>query len=370
MPSNGSDQNRGFKSFEDLECDNIPKRERCNNASGYSEKQVVDSKNPSISIRDNGRTLVLGAKVVPENKRSIAHVASPKNQDDTSSDSPVSLDIEKIDMLLDSATESSSENTIKKGAFFGRKDLTSIVIPKGMKTGKRAFYNGYNVKSIPEKKKISDSIDRTNITPKTKSLKKNPNAVDKEAAPVVPVGTKTIGKNAFAWRSNLTSAVIPEGVTRIGESAFRGCGKLTAVVIPKSVKIIGANAFRSCPQLSSVIIPEGSELTKIGRNAFHFCTKLASPITIPEGVTKIETETFWGCEKLPSVVIPKSVKEIGTNAFRSCSQLSSVIIPKGSELTKIGRNAFYFCMRLSAINIPNNVTIANNAFRGCACKVR
>ena len=48
---------------------------------------------------------------------------------------------------------------------------------------------------------------------------------------------------------------------------------------------------------------------------------------IPEGVTEIGIEAFWGCSSLTSVTIPKGVTEIGANAFLDCSRLTSVTIP-------------------------------------------
>ena len=45
--------------------------------------------------------------------------------------------------------------------------------------------------------------------------------------------------------------------------------------------------------MSSVVIPDGSELTKIGKNAFYFCTKLSS-INIPRNAM-ISKDAFAGC---------------------------------------------------------------------------
>ena len=58
-----------------------------------------------------------------------------------------------------------------------------------------------------------------------------------------------------------------------------------------------------------VTLPEG--ITEIGEDAFYGRTMLTS-VAIPEGVTKIGAEAFEGCTSLTSVTVPKSVTEIGS----------------------------------------------------------
>jgi hypothetical protein len=59
-------------------------------------------------------------------------------------------------------------------------------------------------------------------------------------------------------------------------------------------------------------------------------------INIPEGVTKIESKTFYYCSRLESITIPEKVSEIGKQAFDNCSRLKDVYCkpttpPTGSE---------------------------------------
>ena len=50
----------------------------------------------------------------------------------------------------------------------------------------------------------------------------------------------SIGDEAFAYCSSLTSITLPEGVTSIGDYAFDTCVGLSSVTIPDSVTQIGA----------------------------------------------------------------------------------------------------------------------------------
>lgn len=62
-------------------------------------------------------------------------------------------------------------------------------------------------------------------------------------------------------------------------------------------------------------------------------------ISLPNGLTNIADEAFYGCQKLTSVVIPNSVRTIGRKAFYNCNGLKSVTI--GSGVQSIGESAFY-----------------------------
>ena len=229
----------------------------------------------------------------------------------------------------------------------------------------------------------------------------------------------TIGVFAFRECSSLTSVTIPNSVTTISNCAFECCSNLTSVTIPNSVTTIGWEAFSECGNLTSVTIPDS--VTKIEDRAFVYCSslkefksKFASPdgrclivngklvafapagiteYTIPNSVTTIIDDAFYGCESLESVTIPNSVKTIGELAFCGCSNLkefkSKFASPDGrcliidgvlvafapagitkytipNSVTTIGWYAFCLCDNLTSVTIPNSVTtIGGDAFRSC-----
>jgi uncharacterized protein YjdB len=147
-----------------------------------------------------------------------------------------------------------------------------------------------------------------------------------------------------------------------GEYEYYGCATLTGITIPQGVTSIESVAFYLCTSLASVTIP--NSVTSIGNFAFHYCSSLKS-VTIPNSVTSIGENAFMACTSLTSIIIPDRVTSIEDGTFSKCTSLTSVSIP--SSVTSIGRFAFSFCTSLPSITIPNSVTsIGNFAFHYCS----
>lgn len=129
-----------------------------------------------------------------------------------------------------------------------------------------------------------------------------------------------------------------KGITKIGNNAFYYCSNLRSITIPDSVTSIENGAFQNCSNLTSVAI--GNSVTNIGNYAFSYCGRLTS-ITIPNSVTSIKNGAFQDCINLTSITIPDSVTSIGYSAFSSCSSLTSITIP--NSVTSIDNYAFKEC---------------------------
>ncbi len=189
---------------------------------------------------------------------------------------------------------------------------------------------------------------------------------------IIEKGVTSIGKNAFALCSNLTTNInIPDGVTSIGYNAFFNCNGVTSITLPDSLTWISDEAFVNCSSLKSINIP--ASVTGIGYEVFCGCGSLTSidvafgntmytsvdgvlfdkditflkqyPIgrnetkyAIPDGVTSIGDHAFEDCTSLTSIVLPESVTSIGYEAFNGCGSLTSITLPDG--VTDIGKWAF------------------------------
>lgn len=102
-----------------------------------------------------------------------------------------------------------------------------------------------------------------------------------------------------------------------------------------------------------------------GRNSQPLSLKGGkTELVIPEGVTKIDSYTFYGMKRLTSIRLPQSLKEIGSSAFEECEGLKGIELPAGVEV--IRGAAFRSCTQLESICLPEGLKqLGNEVFKGC-----
>ncbi|MBO5395545.1 MAG: leucine-rich repeat domain-containing protein [Clostridia bacterium] len=131
-------------------------------------------------------------------------------------------------------------------------------------------------------------------------------------------------------------------------------------IIPESVTKIGGEAFYGCKNLKDVYIPDS--VTQLNIGVFSACSELVS-VRLPDGISHIYQWTFLNCAKLTNVNIPYSVEYIGTAAFWGCESLKEIDIH--SNITEIDADAFRGS-GISTITIDKNVEfIGSGAFGDC-----
>ena len=184
------------------------------------------------------------------------------------------------------------------------------------------------------------------------------------------------GKRFIKYMGTSKIFTVPEGV----ETLVCRCitKSMTTLNLPSTLKVIEGWSLASMSGVNLLNIP--ASVTTMYTYSFHANTKLrvaegnstyksiddvlilnkagtkvimanknATTYNIPNTVTEIGKNAFYGCSKITSITIPDSVTTIGAGAFESCSSLTEITIPQ--SVTSIGSDAFVYCGKLMAINI-------------------
>lgn len=155
----------------------------------------------------------------------------------------------------------------------------------------------------------------------------------------------------------------------LGASFTMGSSNVTlyAIWIPTNLfafssgTTISVEASSSLPPTGSLTIPAG--VTAIQSSGFYNCTGLTS-VTLPVSVVTLGSSAFSSCTKITSVSGATNLTTIGANAFNDCSSLTAFTVP--ATVTSIGDGAFWGCKALTSFTIPAAVTsVGNDVFGAC-----
>lgn len=192
---------------------------------------------------------------------------------------------------------------------------------------------------------------------------------------VIPEGVKIIKNYAFRFCRSITSFSLPNSLTNIGDAAFEETA-ITSITIPEGVIEMTGWTFYNCSNLTSISLP--STLESVGPFVLYG-TAINTPIysqnifvylpfsytgvyTIPEGISTIASSAFYEYVGLTGIILPNSLKRINYNAFYGCTNITSVTIPANVE--RIDFDAFKGCVDLTDVYVKavNPPYIGNNAF--------
>ena len=178
-------------------------------------------------------------------------------------------------------------------------------------------------------------------------------------------GTITIGREAFANCTSLTTIVNEQRMTAIHDSAFSGCTSLTSINL-ENLRYAGKNAFEKCTALTTVVTTENTVFSEgmfsgcTGLTSFEFkgdilpalifngCRKLASITFTSEAFRGIGERALLGTA-ITSIQLPNGTYSIGKNAFPS--RLQRVKLSKNTVLEGISESPFGTCYSFIAFEV-------------------
>lgn len=178
--------------------------------------------------------------------------------------------------------------------------------------------NGYDGLSKVNISAVTNSID-SNIQPQ--NIKKGVTILGVNGAMQTTSGSPKFSQLIDGTIENLEESDLSEP-TSIKDYTFYYCKNLTSAVIPSNITSIGASAFEGCSGLQTLVLNDGVQ--SIGASAFKGIN--ASEINIPSTMSVLESEVFADNIALTSIVIPNNITEIKDDAFYGCNNLSEVTV--------------------------------------------
>lgn len=192
---------------------------------------------------------------------------------------------------------------------------------------------------------------------------------------IIPNSVTVIGQSAFEDTTSLTYIDIPESVVTIANFAFWGCTSMQHISIPQSVKSLGELVFNKCTGeiLINCNVPDQNSQT--GALNLSKFTK----VIIGNSVSSMGYDAFFGCSNLVEVHISDmaawcSISFVGQASnplfYANDLYLNGVLVTDLSipdNITEIGPNLFYGCSSLASVTIHENITsIERRAFDECS----
>ncbi len=198
----------------------------------------------------------------------------------------------------------------------------------------------------------------------------NPSEINGEYTFNAESNTATLTKATFSGAVLYVPAYIyKEGVeyavSEIGRSVFGGNKTVKEVIIPATVEVIGSDAFRAS-SVERVAFENGSGLKTINSNAFYGCNRLTE-MELPDSLERIESGAFCGAEELSTLVYSEFGKlgYIGEYAFSNAKKLTEIKF-YGKELL-IDKNAFERSglVKVEFAKTIEKLTLGENSFAHC-----
>ena len=149
-----------------------------------------------------------------------------------------------------------------------------------------------------------------------------------------------------------------EEITATNYYRFSSTGEHTVQLCFKDKSILPTYAFYNNSNVKEVSIPEG--VTHMETYSLAYCSSLES-VKLPQSMIEGSYESMAGNSRLKAIALPDNL-EMGYSFLKGCTALEDVILPR--NMKKIEASLFSGCSSLKQIDIPESVTsIDANAFK-------
>lgn len=238
----------------------------------------------------------------------------------------------------------SSVTALNSSMFDGCVSLTKMVIPENITAIPTFLFNGCT--------NLEQVIIKGNVT--------------------------SISNNAFAGCEKLTSIDLPDSVTTFGNYVFQGT-PIETITVPKNTAKLGTATFGNMQNLKEILVKPGNLFfTSVDGVLYDTEDKLLAfpagktledgTFSLPEDAS-VGSYAFYGCHNVKKLILPESLTEIAANSFYGAFGLEEVVL--GSKTETIGNYAFSECNALKKIakvsgDLEGITTIGSNVFRNTA----
>ena len=199
---------------------------------------------------------------------------------------------------------------------------------------------------ISSKSSISSS-SWSSFSQSSHSSESSPSSSSISSSSISSSSSSEIRESSFSSQSSIFSSSMSQNpdfnyIIEDNKARITGYNSLNQnVIIPEFIEDypvvrIEGQAFEFNVNITNVFIPEG--VTEIGYNAFYGCSNLET-IDLPDGLILIEWASFKYCSKLTNIVIPNSVINIAGRSFESCTLLESIVF--NGDAPNVGIYAFF-----------------------------
>lgn len=121
-------------------------------------------------------------------------------------------------------------------------------------------------------------------------------------------------QNLISINLSLTS------IETLGSGCFALASKLAQIHLPQTLKIIESNCFFGT-SITDICLPN---ISRIGSNAFFYCTYLMKLDMSQTSIEYIRDPLFTGCSSLRMVILPLTLNDISNKTFSSCLSIKNV----------------------------------------------